>query len=92
MEKKLTVIIGLLVLALGAFALSGTIIDVAKDEADLDMPREDSPAMERVGEVMMNRNSVYLWGFDFEDRQCLWAVSILGHGGMAGLTCWERYD
>ncbi len=95
MKVKPEGVIGLLVLICLVVLLAIFMSETAKDEADLDMHREDSPtleAMERVGEVTMNRSSVYLWGFDFEDRRCLWATRRLGNGAMAGLTCWERDD
>ncbi len=90
MKFKLEWSIGLAVLAVLAFGILVAIIDVAEKDAEIMTRRATLSAMERVGEVTMNRSSVYLWGFDFEGRRCLWATTILGNGGRAGLTCWEK--
>ena len=47
--------------------------------------RRTLPTMEPVGEFQLNRRTVYLYGFDFEGKRCLWAER-LKH---SGLTCWD---
>lgn len=66
--------------------------ETAQNDAEIMADQEALPTLEgmRVGEVIVNRDNVYLWGFDFEGRRCLWATASGGHLGVAGLTCWEK--
>ncbi|MEE8494578.1 MAG: hypothetical protein V3S25_11085 [Nitrospirales bacterium] len=50
--------------------------------------RRTLPTMELVGEFMHGNQSIYLYGFDFEGKRCIW-MTKLKH---AGLTCWDKDD
>lgn len=47
------------------------------------------PSMTRAGEVSINDITLYLWKFEFEGKQCLWATTSHRRGG---LTCWKETE
>ena len=71
----------LFLLVVGVAAVFTTIQNDSK-RAEL---RAALPMMERVGEYQLDNQSLYLYGFDFEGKRCLW-MTRLKH---AGLTCWD---
>ena len=87
MNWKLILLFGMLVSLFG-FVVWGLVLTYEND-AETVARREALPSMVRAGEVEVNRSTLYLWAFEFEGKQCLWATAHYGHGGRGGLTCWK---
>jgi hypothetical protein len=86
---KLSMIMALAGIALlAAFGVWGLMM-ILQQDADVVTRRAALPAMERAGRMSANNTTLYLWRFEFEGKQCLWATASVGRGGRGGLTCWE---
>ncbi len=72
------------------FGIWGAVLTAFEDDAEVVARREALPTMARAGEVSVNNTTLYLWEFEFEGKQCLWATASAGRGGRGGLTCWKE--
>lgn len=83
MKTKLSLGIGMVafLVGFGVWAITATIQNDTKRSYHIG----GLPKMEPVGEFSLNNRSVYVFGFEFEGKRCIW-MERLKH---AGLTCWD---
>lgn len=83
-------IAGALVVVTFFGVLAGVLWLDAQNNAEIMTRRDTLPSMVRAGEMAVNDTTLYLWKFEFEGKQCLWATT--GHRSGGGLTCWKETE